>query len=92
VLAAHLGHHRRRPDPRVGGRSGATVGDSRFRHDGLVCHFPVQHLADGLHHAYLPAQGGGVVWSDLAVHALWAAGGLTIALRRFTWTPATATS
>jgi len=52
--------------------------------------FPVQHLADGLHHAYIPGQGG-VVWSDLAVLALWAAAGLAIALWRFTWTPATTT-
>jgi ABC-2 type transport system permease protein len=53
--------------------------------------FPVQHLADGLHHAYDPTvQGSGIVWSDLAALALWAAVGLTVALRRFTWTPATA--
>jgi ABC-2 type transport system permease protein len=55
--------------------------------------FPVQHLADGLHHAYDPAvHGTGIVWSDLAVLALWAALGLTIALRRFSWTPATASA
>lgn len=52
--------------------------------------FPVQHLADGLHHAYDPAvHGSGIVWSDLGVLALWAALGLAVALRRFTWTPAT---
>ena len=54
--------------------------------------FPVQRLADGLHHAYVPGQSSGVVWSDLAVLALWAAAGLTISLRRFTWTPATSTA
>jgi ABC-2 type transport system permease protein len=53
--------------------------------------FPVQHLADGLHHAFDPAtHGSGIVWSDLGVLALWAAAGLAIALTRFTWTPATA--
>jgi ABC-2 type transport system permease protein len=53
--------------------------------------FPVQHLADGLHHAYDPAtHGSGIVWSDLGVLALWAAVGLAVALRRFTWTPAAA--
>jgi ABC-2 type transport system permease protein len=50
--------------------------------------FPVQHLADGLHHAYDPTvHGSGVVWSDLAVLAVWAAAGLAVSLRRFTWTP-----
>jgi ABC-2 type transport system permease protein len=54
--------------------------------------FPVQHLADGLHHAFDPAtRGTGIVWSDLGILALWAAGGLTVALIRFTWTPAAAT-
>jgi ABC-2 type transport system permease protein len=51
--------------------------------------FPVQHLADGLHHAFDPTvQGIGIVWSDLGVLALWAAIGLVVALRRFSWTPA----
>jgi ABC-2 type transport system permease protein len=51
--------------------------------------FPVQHLSDGLHHAYDPAARGiGIVWSDLGVLALWAAFGLAIALWRFSWTPA----
>ena len=53
--------------------------------------FPVQHLADGLHNAFDPAtRGVGIVWGDLGVLALWAAAGLLIALRRFTWTPAAA--
>ena len=53
--------------------------------------FPVQHLADGLHHAYDPAVHGiGIVWSDLGVLVLWALVGLAIALRRFSWTPAVA--
>jgi ABC-2 type transport system permease protein len=53
--------------------------------------FPVQHLVDGLYHAFDPAAGGGgIVWSDLGILALWAAVGLAVALRRFTWTPAAA--
>jgi ABC-2 type transport system permease protein len=50
--------------------------------------FPVQHLTDGLHHAYDPATTGiGIVWSDLGVLALWAAIGLAVALARFSWLP-----
>jgi ABC-2 type transport system permease protein len=53
--------------------------------------FPVEHLADALHHAYDPTvQGTGVVWGDLGVLAAWAAVGLMVALRRFAWTPASA--
>jgi ABC-2 type transport system permease protein len=53
--------------------------------------FPVQHLADGLHHAFDPATtGAGIVWSDLAVLAVWGAAGLALALVRFSWTPSTA--
>jgi ABC-2 type transport system permease protein len=53
--------------------------------------FPVQHLTDGLHHAYDPGvTGSGIVWRDLAVLGLWAGAGLAIALRRFVWTPAAA--
>ncbi len=53
--------------------------------------FPVQHLADALHHAYDPSvHGAGFVWSDLGMLAAWAAVGLAIALRRFAWTPAAA--
>lgn len=53
--------------------------------------FPVQHLADGLHHAYDPAtHGAGFVWSDIGALALWALIGLAVALRRFSWTPAAA--
>jgi ABC-2 type transport system permease protein len=58
----------------------------------VAAFFPVQHLADGLHHAFDPAtHGTGIVWSDLAVLAAWGAVGLAVALRRFTWTPAVAT-
>jgi ABC-2 type transport system permease protein len=45
------------------------------------------------HQAFDPsATGGGIVWSDLAVLALWGTAGLAIALVRFTWTPAAATT
>ena len=55
--------------------------------------FPVQHLSDGLHHAFDPAtHGSGIVWSDLGVLALWAVAGLVIALRRFNWSPVAATA
>ncbi|HZC75727.1 MAG TPA: ABC transporter permease, partial [Gaiellaceae bacterium] len=54
--------------------------------------FPVQHLADGLRHGYLPGTTGiGLVWSDLGVLAIWAAIGLAVALRRFSWLPKAAT-
>jgi ABC-2 type transport system permease protein len=50
--------------------------------------FPVQHLADALHHAFDPSVHGiGIVWSDLAVLGAWAVVGLAVALRRFSWTP-----
>jgi ABC-2 type transport system permease protein len=53
--------------------------------------FPVQHLSDGLHHAFDPAtHGAGIVWSDIAVLAAWGVVGLAVALWRFTWTPAAA--
>ena len=53
--------------------------------------FPVQHLADGLHHAYDPAtHGAGFVWSDIGVLALWGLVGIAVALRRFSWVPAVA--
>jgi ABC-2 type transport system permease protein len=55
--------------------------------------FPVAHLADGLRNAYSPlATGVGIVWVDIGVMALWAAGGLTIALWRFSWVPGAASS
>jgi len=55
--------------------------------------FPVQHLASALHQAFDPAAtGSGIVWSDIAVLALWGAAGLAIALVRFTWTPAATTT
>ncbi|MGH2972308.1 MAG: ABC transporter permease [Gaiellaceae bacterium] len=53
--------------------------------------FPVQHLADGLHHAFDPSmRGTGFMWTDIGVLLLWAAVGLAVALWRFTWTPVAA--
>jgi ABC-2 type transport system permease protein len=55
--------------------------------------FPVQHLADGLHHAFDPAvRGSAVPWTDLAVLAAWGAVGLAVALGRFSWSPSAATA
>jgi ABC-2 type transport system permease protein len=57
-----------------------------LRHVAQV--FPVQHLANGLHHAYDPATTGiGIVWSDIGVLALWAAIGVAVGLHRFSWLP-----
>jgi ABC-2 type transport system permease protein len=50
--------------------------------------FPVEHLADAFHHPYLASVGDRVDWWDLAILALWAAGGFVIAVRRFRWLPA----
>jgi ABC-2 type transport system permease protein len=53
--------------------------------------FPVEHLADGLHRAYAPnVSGVGIVWADLGAMAIWAAIGLVVALRRFSWLPSAA--
>ena len=53
--------------------------------------FPVEHLASALHTALDPAASGlPIAWGDLGVLALWAAVGLIIALRRFSWVPAMA--
>jgi ABC-2 type transport system permease protein len=62
-----------------------------LRHVAQV--FPVQHLANGLHHAYDPAATGiGIVWSDIGVLVLWGAIGLAVALVRFSWLPKTASA
>ncbi len=58
---------------------------------GVARFFPVEHLADGLHHAFDPAaRGSGIAGVDLAVLAAWAVAGLAVALPRFSWTPSTA--
>jgi ABC-2 type transport system permease protein len=53
--------------------------------------FPLERVADGLHHAYDPGLHG-IAWGDLAVLVVWAAAGLAVALRRFKWTPAAASA
>jgi ABC-2 type transport system permease protein len=54
--------------------------------------FPVEHLAHGLRHGFIPgATGIGIDWGDLGVLALWGVAGLAIALVRFSWVPAVAT-
>ncbi len=53
--------------------------------------FPVQHLANGLHTAFDPTvQGSAFMWNDIGAMLIWAAVGLAVALRRFSWLPATA--
>jgi ABC-2 type transport system permease protein len=55
--------------------------------------FPVEHLAHGLQYAFQPATSGiGIVWSDLGVMGIWAAIGLAVALRRFSWLPKAASA
>jgi ABC-2 type transport system permease protein len=55
--------------------------------------FPVQHLAAGFRHAYEPgAHGIGIVWSDIGVLLIWAAIGVAVALRRFSWLPKVASA
>ena len=50
--------------------------------------FPVRHLAAALLAAYNPhTAGAGLAGTDLLVVALWGAGGLAIALWRFSWVP-----
>jgi ABC-2 type transport system permease protein len=54
--------------------------------------FPVEHLSDGLHHAFAPTTTGvGIVWSDIGVLAVWGVIGLGFALWRFSWLPKAAT-
>jgi ABC-2 type transport system permease protein len=62
---------------------------SWLRELGMV--FPLERLADGLHHAYDPGLRS-LAWGDLGVLVVWAAAGLAIALRRFKWTPAAASA
>ena len=48
--------------------------------------FPVERLADTVQHAF----GSAIAWRDLGILGLWAAVGLVIAVRRFSWTPTAA--
>jgi len=64
---------------------------SWLRHVAQV--FPVEHLSDGLHHAYARGvHGVGIVWSDIGVLAIWFAIGLAVALVRFSWLPKAASA
>lgn len=50
--------------------------------------FPVRHLANALLTAYSPATtGAGFSGRDLLIVAAWGAGGLLVAIRRFSWLP-----
>jgi ABC-2 type transport system permease protein len=50
--------------------------------------FPVRHLAAALLTAYNPhTHGAGLAPRDLLIIAAWGAGGLLVALRRFSWLP-----
>jgi len=50
--------------------------------------FPVRHLAAALLAAYNPhTSGSGFSGADLLIVAAWGAGGLLVALRRFSWAP-----
>jgi ABC-2 type transport system permease protein len=50
--------------------------------------FPIRHLAAALLTAYNPhTSGAGFAWADLAIMLAWGAGGLALALRRFSWVP-----
>ena len=54
--------------------------------------FPVEHLADGVRHAFDPTAGGAAIpWNDLLVLAVWAIVGLRVAVSRFSWMPSAAT-
>ena len=62
-----------------------------LRHVASV--FPVQHLAAGFRHSYVPgAHGIGIVWSDIGVLAIWAMIGITVAILRFSWLPKAASA
>jgi len=48
----------------------------------------VSHLDNALFKAFDPAEtGSGIAGTDLLILAIWGAGGLLIALRRFKWSP-----
>ena len=53
--------------------------------------FPVSHLDNALFKAFDPATiGSGIAGTDLLILGIWAAAGLSIALRRFKWSPQSA--
>ena len=71
--------------------SGVFVAVSTLPHwlSNIADVFPVRHLAAALLTAYNPhTHGAGIAGADLLILAAWGVGGLAIALRRFTWQPA----
>ncbi len=54
--------------------------------------FPIEHLAAALHAAFVPGTSGRFAGGDLLVLALWGAAGAAVAVRRFSWLPASATA
>lgn len=51
--------------------------------------FPVRHFADAMINSYFQLSGSGLRTNDLIVIAVWAIGGLVVALRFFQWEPKT---
>lgn len=50
--------------------------------------FPIRHFVEALQVAYNPfATGSGFRWGDLAIMLAWAAGGILVSLRFFSWDP-----
>lgn len=49
--------------------------------------FPVEHVADLVHRAFVGVVPAGAVIGDIAVLSLWAVGGAVVASRRFAWLP-----
>jgi ABC-2 type transport system permease protein len=53
----------------------------------LASVFPVEHVADLVHRAYVGVVPVGPVLLDIAILAAWAVAGATVAARRFQWYP-----
>jgi ABC-2 type transport system permease protein len=70
--------------------SGVFIPDANNPHwlRAIANVFPVRHLAQAELRGFDPgATGPGIAWSHLLVLALWGIGALTVAIRRFRWTP-----
>lgn len=50
-------------------------------------HFPVRDFFQAFFDAYIPGDGSGLDWGNLAVVAIWGVAGLLLAIRFFRWTP-----
>jgi hypothetical protein len=55
--------------------------------NALASVFPVEHVADLVHRAYVGVVPVGPVLLDLAILAAWAVAGAAVAARRFQWYP-----